>query len=62
MQENIHPFGFRYCARLDKWSTMAAMTRKNALLIRDAAYILQLSEKNCLQISVVRFTVDILCR
>ncbi len=28
VQENIHPFGFRYCARLDKWSTMAAMTRK----------------------------------
>ena len=28
LQENIHPFGFRYCARLDKWTTMAAMNRE----------------------------------
>lgn len=27
-QENIHPFGFRYCGRLDKWTTMAAMNRE----------------------------------
>jgi len=28
LQENIHPFGFRYCARLHKWTTMAAMNRE----------------------------------
>ncbi|XP_023326536.1 kelch-like protein 34 [Eurytemora carolleeae] len=28
LQENIHPFGFRYCARLDKWTTIAAMNRE----------------------------------
>jgi len=28
LQENIHPFGFCYNPRLDKWSTIAAMTRE----------------------------------
>ena len=28
LQENVHPFGFRYSPQLDKWTTMAAMTRE----------------------------------
>mgnify|MGYP002716555672 CR=1 FL=1 len=27
-QENIHPFGFRYCPQANKWSTMAPMQRE----------------------------------
>ena len=28
LQENIHPFGFCYNPRIDKWNTIAAMTRE----------------------------------
>ncbi|KAF2354944.1 BTB/POZ domain [Trinorchestia longiramus] len=28
LQENIHPFGFRYCPQTDKWSTISPMLRE----------------------------------